>query len=116
MINVIAENVLKKTSETSPSSFMFDGVSETVETGTNMYRENIKPKNHTIEAATVYIELPENEVYVLVYFKWQKPKAFWNDGFTIWGLDGIELLEGKLFYQKDSINYEAPYQGLEMIL
>jgi len=98
--------------EVDTDLLMFDGVSESVETGTNMYRENIKPKNHTIEAATVYIELPENEIYVLVYFKWQKPKAFWNDGFTIWGVEGIELLDGKLFYQKDSINYEAPIPRL----
>lgn len=92
---------------------MFDGVRETVEVEANMYEENMKPKNHTMEATTVYAELPENEVYVLVYFKWQKPKAFWNDGFTIWGEEGIELLDGKLFFQNDNINYEAPIPRLK---
>ncbi|WP_019230100.1 hypothetical protein [Sedimentibacter sp. B4] len=92
---------------------MFDGVSEMVEIGTRMYKEYIKPKNRTIEATTVYTELPDNEIYVLVYFKWQKPKAFWNDGFTIWGEEGIELLDGKLFYQKDGIDYEASIPRLK---
>ncbi len=92
---------------------MFDGVREAVEVETNMYEENMKPKNHTMEATTVYAELPENVVYVLVYFKWQKPKAFWNDGFTIWGEEGIELLEGKLFCKKNNTNYESPIPRLK---
>lgn len=92
---------------------MFDGVSEMVEIETNMYKEYTKPKNHTIESTTVYTELPDNEIYVLVYFKWQKPKAFWNDGFTIWGEEGIELIDGKLFYQKDFIDYEASIPRLK---
>ena len=45
---------------------MFDGVRETVEVETNMYKENKKSKNHTMEATTVYAELPEYVVYVLV--------------------------------------------------
>lgn len=92
---------------------MFDGVSVMVEVEENMYEEHIKPNNRTVEVTTVYTELPENEIYVLVYFKWQKPKAFWNDGFTIWGEEGIELLDGKLFCQKDNTNYEAPILRLK---
>lgn len=86
---------------------MFDGVRA------NMYQEQKKPKNRTIEATTVYTELPGNEVYVLIYFNWQNPKAFWNDGFTIWGEEGIEILDGKLFYQKDNTDYEAPIPRLK---
>lgn len=92
---------------------MFDGARQMVEDGTNIYKEHMEPRNHTIEATTVYTELPENVIYVLVHFKWQKPKAFWNDGFTIWGEEEIELLDGKLLCRRDNTNYEAPIPRLK---
>jgi len=77
-----------------------------------------KNTNTTIEkcnmkASTVYIELPNNLIYVIVHFNWMNQKVNWQDGFTIWGADKIDLLNGVLLYWKSQKEYTAPIPRLK---
>lgn len=65
-----------------------------------------------MKATTVYIELPDNLLYVVVQFEWQDGKAFWDDGFTISVREPFELLDGKLLYEKKGTAYWAPIPRL----
>jgi hypothetical protein len=50
---------------------------------------------------------------VLVHFDWTDGKAYWQDGFTIWGENGIELLNGRLLYKINEVEYSAPIPRLK---
>lgn len=66
-----------------------------------------------MEATTVYIQLPDNLLYVLIYFEWKQGKVLWQDGFTIPHIENRELVDGKLLYEKDGCNYMAPIPRLK---
>jgi hypothetical protein len=64
-------------------------------------------------ASTIFVEMPNNLAYMVVYFKWKKSAAFWQDGFTISGDNGMELLDGALLFQKKGVDYSAPIPRLK---
>lgn len=87
------------------------------EKGTTLYENSVtetnKPGNVKLKASTIYIELPNNLFYVVVYFDWMKQKVKWQDGFTIWGANGFELLDGVLLYRMKGEDYTAPIPRLK---
>jgi hypothetical protein len=66
-----------------------------------------------LQVTTIYIELPDNYMGIFVYFNWRDNKAYWQDGFTIFGLKGFELLNGTLLFQQNGIDYTAPIPRLK---
>jgi hypothetical protein len=61
----------------------------------------------SLQATTVYVELPDNFLYAFVYFVWKDGNAHWQDGFNIFGEDDLELLNGKLLFHKNGTDYTA---------
>ncbi len=98
--------------ETSSDLLSFDPVKITTKSGSNSYMTRNKPGNNNLQATTIYIEFPDNLLYVLMYLDWIDTKAYWQDGFTIWGEEGFELLHGVLLYEKKGVNYTAPIPRL----
>lgn len=98
--------------ESSSDSLMFDPVKVSTKTGENSYTISNKAGNCNLQATTIYIEFPDNLLYVLVYFDWEDSKAYWQDGFTIWGEKNFELLNGILLYEKNGVEYTAPIPRL----
>lgn len=66
-----------------------------------------EPGKHTLHTITTYFEMPDNWMYILVYFEWENDAQYWQDGFTIWGEDKLELIDAALLYEKKGISYEA---------
>lgn len=81
--------------------------------GNNSTEKHEKCDKCNMKATTVYIELPNKLLYVLEYFDWRDGKVFWNDGFTIWGSDRFELLDGYLLYKKAGEDYIASIPRLK---
>ena len=90
----------------------FDPKTIKIEISKNKYRSEQVPGNINMRATTVYIE-KENLNYVVVHFNWDQNKAYWQDGFSITGEDYMELLDGKLRYEKSGCTYEAPIPRLQ---
>lgn len=63
-------------------------------------------------SSTVFTELPDNLMYVVVYFQWNQNKAIWNDGFRIWGEDGFTLIDGNLLCEQKGKDVIAPINRL----
>jgi hypothetical protein len=73
--------------------------------------ENV-PGDINMESTTVYLEMEDGNMYVLEYFDWTDGRAYWQDGFSISGEECMELVDGKLIYDKDGIEYIAPIPRL----
>jgi len=74
-----------------------------------------EPGKYNIEATTVYIEMPENMVYVLQYFTWEGGQPVWQDGIQISGESQAEdwkIISSGLFYSKNGTNYTADFPRL----
>ena len=84
----------------------FDPIQVTNYNG-NSYSTYNKPGKGNLEATTIYIEKPNDQVYVIEYFDWGDSKAYWQDGFTLSGEEGIELLNGVLQYQMNNTDFIA---------
>jgi hypothetical protein len=80
--------------------------------GNNNSHSN-KTEKSTLQATTIYIEFPNNHLYVLVHFDWMENKSYWQDGFTIMGEEGFELLNGVLLYNRNGTRYTAPIPRLK---
>lgn len=118
ILNVISDKDISMLSgaihvEYSSESLAFDPVQVTSKTGPNIYTTRSKPGDCNLQASTVYIEFPDNLLYVLVHFDWMDSKAYWQDGFTIMGEEGFELLNGVLLFKKDGVDYTAPIPRLK---
>lgn len=90
---------------------LIDSFEETLEFNSPQLRTNYSYHKTGVDrlyATTVYLEMPDNLVYVFVHFNWKDKKAYWQDGFTIWGDESIDLLNGTLLYEKDSEEFYAP--------
>jgi hypothetical protein len=77
--------------------------------------DTYEPGKKNIEATTVYIELPENVVYVLQYFTWQAGRPIWQDGIVISGetqADDKQIVGSGLFYSKNGRAYTADFPRL----
>ncbi|MEG6523321.1 hypothetical protein [Desulfotomaculum sp. 1211_IL3151] len=71
-----------------------------------------KPGKKNIEATTVYIEMPENVVYVMQYFTWKGGRPIWQDGILISGeteADDKQVISSSLFYSKRGTEYTADF-------
>lgn len=71
-----------------------------------------EPSYSGLNATTIYVELPDNLIYAIEYFQWIDRNAYWHDGFTIFGQDDFELLNGVLLFKKDGVDYTAPIPSL----
>lgn len=74
-----------------------------------------EPGKKNIEATTVYIEMPENVVYVMQYFKWEGGQPIWQDGILISGeteADDKQIISSGLFYSKRGTEYTADFPRL----
>lgn len=74
-----------------------------------------EPGKNNIEATTVYIEMPENVVYVLQYFTWKGGRPVWQDGIQISGESQAEywqIISSGLFYSKKGTDYTADFPRL----
>lgn len=67
-----------------------------------------------VEAKTVYIECPNNSLYVMQYFQWIAGGTYWQDGISISaGNETLELINGVLLYEKDDSMYSAKFPRLK---
>lgn len=71
-----------------------------------------EPGKKNIQAATVYIEMPKNIMYVMQYFKWNGGRPIWQDGILISGetaADDKQIISSGLFYSKRDAEYTADF-------
>ncbi|NFQ04418.1 hypothetical protein FDF18_15860 [Clostridium sporogenes] len=52
-------------------------------------------------------------MYAIEYFQWLGGGAYWHDGFTISGLERLELINGRLLYKKNGTSYSASIPRLK---
>ncbi|NLL51700.1 MAG: hypothetical protein GX248_03235 [Peptococcaceae bacterium] len=74
-----------------------------------------EPGKKNIESTTVYLEMPENVVYVMQYFIWKGGRPFWQDGILISGENKAEdkqIISSGLFYRKKCTEYLADFPRL----
>lgn len=92
---------------------MFDSKDEIVQNGVGVNTSTKKPGKINLEATVTYVELKDGRMYAFEYFEWKDRSAYWNDGFTISSSQMLELINGKLLYEKDGISYFAPIPRLK---
>ena len=74
---------------------------------------NNKSNGINLEATTIFIELKNNDMYAIEYFDWGEEGPYWQDGFTISNTWPLEVINGKLLYESDGINYYAEIPRLK---
>ena len=89
----------------------FDQRNTSTQESSNVNRNLLSGNN--LQASTVYVELPDNYLYVFVHFMWKNGNAYWQDVFTIEGEKNFELLDGVLLFQKRGTDYTAPISQLK---
>ena len=60
-----------------------------------------------VKVTTIFFELIDNEIYTIEYFNWGEEGSYWQNGFAISNTWPLELVNGKILYEKDGINYFA---------
>lgn len=60
-----------------------------------------------LEATTIFIELKYNEMYAIEYFDWGEKGPYWQDGIAISNSRDLELINGRLIYENEGINYAS---------
>ena len=91
---------------------MFDYKEEIIESNLGVTTTE-KPGKNNLEATSIYVELKDNRMYGIEYFEWKDGNAYWHDGFAISGSERLELINGRLLYEKSRINYFAPIPRLK---
>lgn len=74
-----------------------------------------EPGKKNLEVTTIYIEMPENLVYVMQYFAWKGGSPLWQDGIMISGENEVsnkKIVSSGLFYSKGTISYEADFPNI----
>lgn len=74
-----------------------------------------EPGKRNMENTTIFIETPENVVYVMQYFKWLGGNPVWQDGILISGetkANDKEIISSSLFYNKKGTEYIANFPRL----
>ena len=96
---------------------MFDPKEETVKGEFNVYTTKEKPGKINLEVTSIYVELDngteESTMYSFQYFQWQDGGAYWYDGIKVRGTVPLELISGRLLYEKDGISYLADIPRLK---
>ena len=99
--------------ESSKELLMFDYKEENIKNDLGGYTTKKKPGKSNLEATIIYIELKDNRMYALEYFEWKDGSAYWNDGFAISGSEKLDLINGRLLYEKNGISYFASIPRLK---
>ncbi|NLB21126.1 MAG: hypothetical protein GX829_10005 [Clostridium sp.] len=76
-----------------------------------------EPGRTNLEATTVYIETPNNQIYVMQYFSWISGSPVWQDGITIpiaYDANKAKLVSSGLFYEKKDVEYAMPFPRLTL--
>lgn len=74
-----------------------------------------EPGKKNMEVTTVFIEMPENLLYVMQYFTWEGGTPLWQDGLLIAGenkAEDKEIVSSGLFYEKKGTRYIADFPRL----
>lgn len=72
-----------------------------------------KPGKSNLKTTIIYVELRDNQMYAIEYFQWLSGSAYWHDGFTISSLEKLELINGRLLYEKNGTSYSAAIPRLK---
>jgi hypothetical protein len=75
--------------------------------------ESKKYSKANMQVTTIFLLQSDESVYVIEYFEWLKGGAYWNDGFVIYGQDNMELINGRLLYRLNNIDYFADIPRLK---
>jgi hypothetical protein len=90
----------------------FDSILASNQFNSRSHIKNSEPSYKGLNVTTIYVELPDKLIYVIEYFDWNDRKAYWQDGFTIFGADDFELINGVLLFKKNGVDYTAPIPRL----
>lgn len=98
--------------ETINKLLMFDAkkIEHSTSSGSHTYvSHSYEPDKRNLQATTIYIEMPESEMYVMVYFTWKGRKPIWQDNFSINSDNDFdkEIVSSGLFYSKNNMKYIA---------
>ncbi len=97
---------------------MFDPIEvqhEDTSEGYTQITNSYNPGKQNMQATTIYVEMPEKEIYVMQYFAWKDGKPFWQDGITVSlgeDFDNLKLVSSGLFYDKNGQKYAAEFPRL----
>ncbi|HZK02306.1 MAG TPA: hypothetical protein VFC96_05515 [Anaerovoracaceae bacterium] len=115
-----------KNIETFDKLLMFDSTKVEHQEGppSDMYiTHTYEPGKRNMEVSTIYIEVPDNTVYIMHYFNWTGGRPIWYDGIVIHGAfsesevsdnreKNKEIISSSLFYKKKGIEYIADFPRL----
>lgn len=74
-----------------------------------------EPGKNNLEVTTIYIEMPENLIYIMQYFAWKGGNPVWQDGIMVFGeleARNKQVVSSGLFYSKDGNSYAADFPSL----
>ena len=60
-----------------------------------------------VEVTSIFIELKYNKMYAIEYFNWGDEGPYWQSGIAISNTQPLKLLNGRLLFEKEGINYSA---------
>ncbi|KEI91102.1 hypothetical protein [Clostridium botulinum] len=99
--------------DVSSQPLMFDSKKETIRNKSGMYNTIEQPGKSNLKTTIIYVELKDNRMYAIEYFQWLGGSAYWHDGFTISGSEKLELINGRLLYEKNGTSYSADIPRLK---
>ncbi|NLC38971.1 MAG: hypothetical protein GX779_06800, partial [Clostridia bacterium] len=74
-----------------------------------------EPGKKNMEVTTIFVEMPENLLYVMQYFSWQGGRPIWQDGLLIEGENKAEdkkIISSGLFYEWKGSQFIADFPRL----
>lgn len=99
--------------DVSSEMLMFDSKEKTVKEKFGTYKTIQEPGEINLKSTIIYVELKDDSMYGIEYFQWVGGNAYWHDGFKITGTEKLELINGKLLYEKNGTNYSATIPRLK---
>ncbi|MDS1002299.1 hypothetical protein P9J83_02115 [Clostridium sporogenes] len=99
--------------DVSSELLMFDSKEETIKDKFGVNNTIQKPGKSNLKSTIIYVELKDNQMYAIDYFQWLGGGAYWHDGFTISASERLELINGRLLYEKNGTSYLAAIPRLK---
>ncbi len=99
--------------DVSSELLMFNSKQETIKGEYGAYNTIEKPGKSNLKTTIIYVELKDSRMYAIEYFQWISGSAYWHDGFTISSLENLELINGRLLYEKNGTSYSAAIPRLK---
>lgn len=99
--------------DVSSETLMFDCTEENAKDQYGGFKTIKKAGENNLKATFVYVELKDKRMYGIEYFQWIKGNPYWHDGVIISGSETVDLISGKLLYEKDGTNYLAAIPRLK---